>query len=315
MAFWISCGCILLPFLFFFLFGYLTFRVTLRRRTRYPSSRREFGGGSTLPPKGLEILKESRLWFDSQDLESVSVTSHDGLSLKGAILPAKGEGKGVVILFHGYHSSCRRDLSVQSMLLHRAGYHLLLVTQRAHGDSEGKYICFGAKERLDAVSFCDVALRRFGEELPLYLFGLSMGASTVLMSANAGLPPKVRGIIGDCGFSSPFDIIRYNLWHKHKLPPVPTIYFMNYWSRMLAGFDFCQISCADALKESELPVLLLHGEEDFFVPTEMSHALAAVFPRQVELVTFPHARHAQSVYYDTEEYERAVLSFLERTGK
>ncbi len=315
MAFWIVSGCVLLPFLFFFLLGYFAFRGTVCRRKRYPADRRAFGGGSTLPPNGLRILNESRAWFDAQDLENVSVTSCDGLILRGKLLATDGEAKGTVILFHGYHSSCRRDLSVQSMLLHKAGYHLILVSQRSHGDSEGVYICFGVKERLDVRPWCALSIRRFGEELPIYLFGLSMGASTVLMSANTGLPSQVRGIVGDCGFSSPFDIIRYNLWHKHKLPPVPTVHFMNWWSRLLADFDFCQASCREALENSELPVLILHGEEDLFVPTQMSRDLAAALPRRAELVIFPHARHGQSVYYDAEKYEQTILSFLERTKK
>ncbi len=313
MVFWIVSGCLLLPFFFFLLLGYISFRFTIQRRKHYPSDRREFGGGSVLPPEGYRILKESRDWFDTQVFEEISIRSRDGLTLKGSLLPAEGDAEGVILLLHGYHSSCRRDLSVQSMLLHRAGYHLLLATQRSHKKSEGKYICFGAKERLDVTPWCAAAISRFGSDLPLYLFGLSMGASTVLMSASTDLPPQVRGIVGDCGFSSPFDIIRYNLWRKHRLPPLPTIHFMNFWSRLLAGFDFSEISCEEALRKGSISALILHGEEDPLVPIEMSRALAKKLPDKVELVTFPDACHGQSVYYDAEGYESAVLSFFERT--
>ena len=235
--------------------------------------------------------------------------------ISGAPAPLTAENeKGVVILFHGYHSSCRRDLSLQAMLLHRAGYHLILADQRSHGESEGSYIGFGAKERLDVAPWCRLAQHRFGE-LPLVLFGLSMGASTVLMAASTDLPPTVRAIVADSGFSSPWEIIGNTLRHKHRIPPLPTIYFMNYWSRLLAGFDFREISCQSALKDSPLPVLLLHGEEDTYVPTHMSRALASAFPHKIRLVTFPHARHGQSVYYDAEGYGETVLTFLENAVK
>lgn len=311
MIFWSIAILIVACFLFFFLFGYLCFRNACHRRRAYPADRRAHGGGTPLPPQGQTALDASRFWFDSQDFASVSIVSSDGLTLSGQTLSAGENAKGIVICFHGYHSSCRRDFSLQTMMLHRAGYHLLLATQRSHGESEGTYICFGAKERLDVAPWCRFALQHFGD-LPITLFGLSMGASTVLMAASTDLPPQVKRIVGDCGFSDPFAIIKNTLRHKHHLLPVPLIDFMNYWSRVLAGFDFRQISCEEALKDSSLPVLLLHGEEDAYVPTKMSRDLAKALPNQVSLVLFPHARHGQSVYYDPQRYEQEVLSFLER---
>ena len=310
MAFWIVACSVVGLFLFLFAFGFFCFRNACRRRKRYASQKRAFGGGSTLPREGMEALRESRVWLEGQNREPLSVTSRDGLTLRGQLIETAVAPIGVAILFHGYHSSCARDLSLQAMHLHRAGYHLILTDHRSHGESEGNYICFGAKERLDVGSWCCLATRHF-PSLPIVLFGLSMGASTVMMSASTPLPPSVCAIVADCGFSSPWEIIRNTLRHKHKIPPIPTIYFMNYWSRILAGFDFREISCKEALANSTIPVLLLHGEEDTFVPTKMSTDLAAHLPQTVQLLTFPHARHGQSVYYDTETYRQEVLNFLE----
>ena len=130
------------------------------------------------------------------------------------------------------------------------------------------------------------------------------------MSANVGLPSSVRGIVADCGFSSPFEIIANTLHRKHKIYPYPAIYGMELWSRLLAGFGYRQFSCAACLKHSSLPVLMIHGEEDRYVPVTMSRQTAKAFPRQVELWTVPAAPPAQSVYYDHTGYRERLLSFL-----
>lgn len=311
MVFWIICAIILALFIFFFIFGYTCFCTANRRRTRYPADRHEHGGGDGIPEDADRRLKESRVWFDAAPWESVSVSSHDGLRLCGQLLAAEGDDKGVIVCFHGYHSSCRRDLSIQTQILHEAGYHLLLVSQRSHGESEGKYICFGAKERYDVNTWCCFVTQRFGG-LPIGLLGLSMGAASVLMSISTDLPPTVRALLADCGFFSPWEIIWHTLRRKHKIPPFPVIYFMNYWSRMLADFDYRSVNTADCVKESKLPILLIHGEKDVYVPCEMSRRLHAACPEQTELITVKDAPHSQSIFYAPSIYQDAMLDFFKK---
>lgn len=311
MIFWIVCALLLALFVFFFIFGYSCFCIANRRRSSYPADRHEHGGGDGIPEDSYRRLKENRAWFDAAPWESVTVTAHDGLRLDGRLLAAKGEAKGVMICFHGYHSSCRRDLSMQAQMLHEAGYHVLLASQRAHGESEGKYICFGAKERYDVGSWCCFATHRFGG-LSIALLGLSMGASTVLMSSNIDLPATVRAIFADCGFSSPWDIIWRTLRRKHKIAPFPVIYFMNYWSRALAKFDYRSVNTVDCVKETNLPILLIHGEKDVYVPCEMSRRLSDAHPTKTELITFANAPHSQSIFYATDAYRDAMLGFFEK---
>lgn len=75
--------------------------------------------------------------------------------------------------------------------------------QRAHGDSEGHTITFGVRERMDCLLWCRYAVEHFGTDCEIWLNGVSMGASTVLMASNLPLPPQVKGIIADCPYDSP----------------------------------------------------------------------------------------------------------------
>ncbi len=301
---------VLAVFLLFFIFGHFIFIRACRRRKAYSSDNHEHGRGHGLSEKHLFLIQDARAWFDAQDFEEVSIPSHDGLCLRGKLLLCDN-ACGAVLFFHGYHSSARRDFSIQARALHKAGYHLLLVSERSHGESTGKYLCFGLKERYDVQGWARFAEHRFGK-LPLALFGLSMGGASVVMAASLELPRTVRAVISDCGFSSPWEILGRTLRRSNKIYPYPVIYFANFWARTLAGFDFRECSVEEALKVSSLPVLLIHGEEDRFVPTEMSVRAANAFPNRTELLLVKDARHGQSILFATEEYEKCVIDFLEK---
>jgi fermentation-respiration switch protein FrsA (DUF1100 family) len=188
----------------------------------------------------------------------------------------------------------------------------MLIDQRAHGDSEGKYICYGVKEHKDALLWREKAREIYGNEIPMALFGLSMGGASVLMASSLNLPQSVRAVISDCGFSSPWEIIARTLRRTYKIYPYPAIYFMNFWARTLAGFDFRECSVEDAMKASSLPILLIHGAEDLFVPTEMSIRAKEAFPERTELLLVKGARHGQAILFETEEYLNSLEAFIEK---
>ena len=83
---------------------------------------------------------------------------------------------------------------------------VLYVEQRAQNESEGNYIGFGLTERYDCVDWAVWASERFGEALPIYLMGVSLGGATVLMAAGDVLPDAVRGVIADSAYTSPREI-------------------------------------------------------------------------------------------------------------
>ena len=146
-----------------------------------------------------EILAGAALMRDAED---VFLPSYDGLRLHGQLLQQPG-AKGTILLFHGYRSSWIIDFSIVLPYYYSLGYNLLAVDERAHGQSEGVYITFGVHERRDAATWAQYAAMHFGLDHPLFLGGLSMGATTVLLASALELPPSVRGVIADCGFSSP----------------------------------------------------------------------------------------------------------------
>ena len=115
--------------------------------------------------------------------EDVFITSFDGLRLHAKFYAAPDPKAPVQIMFHGYKSAAERDFCGGLREGIDGGFNVLLVDQRAHGESEGKYLTFGVNERFDCLSWANYAAERFGRDVKIYLYGISMGAATVLMAS------------------------------------------------------------------------------------------------------------------------------------
>lgn len=255
-------------------------------------------------------LPRARQWLRDHNAQEVSVQSFDGLTLRGQWVPAP-EPKATIILFHGYRTHHIHDFAGIYSLYHSMGLNLLLVRQRAHGESGGTYITFGIKERRDVLSWIEFHNRTHGMD-NVFLGGMSMGASTVLFAAGEDLPPNVRGITADCGFSSPAEILGHIIRKDFHLPPALVLPLMEFWARTLGGFSFYECCTADTLARTKTPILFIHGKADTFVPCHMTedgyHACAS--DKEIHLIE--GAGHGRSYLYDPDGLTRALADFLNR---
>ena len=261
-------------------------------------------------PYGAQLKKDADA-LSSAPYEPVQITADDG-TLLAARYYHHTDGAPVAIIFHGYKGFARRDGMGGYTLCKKLGYNVLLPDQRSHGASGGHTITMGVKERYDCRAWAYWAYKHFGPDVPLFLMGLSMGASTVLMASGLDLPETVRGIIADCGYTSPHDICRKVLAQALPHAPVGPIYTIGRLGTLLFGrFDPEDADCRKALAKTDIPVLLIHGEADDFVPCEMSRENYDACASRKELVTIPGAGHAVAYYVDIPTYEKAVTQFLD----
>lgn len=240
--------------------------------------------------------------------EEVYIRAYDGKRLFGRYYHVK-DGAPINIEFHGYKGSAYRDFGGGDPLSRRKGCNTLLVDQRAHGESGGRTITFGVKERLDVLSWTRYAVDRFGKETKILLTGISMGAASVLMASELPLPENVVGIIADSPYSSPREIIRKVCGDMHL--PVDLIYPFLWLGALLFGHFRIRGGAEEAVKGSRVPMLILHGEGDGFVPASMSARIASGAP-DATYVTFAGADHCLGYAVSPEKYEETVSRFLDR---
>ena len=258
----------------------------------------------------LEKLKELTENLKKEPYEEVSIISFDGTRLSGRFYN-NVEGAPIYISFHGYKGSIERDFSGGYKTVIARGHNPLIVDQRAHGKSGGKTITFGVKERLDCLEWIKYVNERFGDDTPIIIAGISMGGATVLMASDLELPGNVVGILSDCAYSSPKAIIK-KVCKDEKLPPNLVYPFIHLGAKIFGGFNPSRESAVKSVAGCKIPILLIHGDEDLFVPYSMAKEIyeSATKSTTVTLETFEGAGHGFSFLCDTERYERVTNAFV-----
>lgn len=263
--------------------------------------------------KMLEAVEE----MENTVYEEVSVSSQDGLLLYGKLYLMEqsdcSEKMKLVIFFHGYHGLAAWDGYGLFKLCKGNGINLLMVDERAHGKSEGSVITFGIRERYDCKLWSEYAAERFGENADIFLAGVSMGASSVIMSAELGLPRNVRAIIADCGYSEPAAIIMETV-KAMGFPVKPICLLLKQGARLFGQFDLESASPLRAVRKLNIPILFIHGENDSIVPPSMGEELYKACTGKKEWALIAGADHANSAMTDYEAYEKAVLGFIRKVN-
>ncbi len=276
------------------------FKVAFDARKKLNSNR--FGTGTDYE----QTINEGRDWLLQYPADIITIESEDGLTLVGHYIPAEKPVR-TVILAHGWHGSWCYDFAAQARWLHENGCNLLLIEQRAQGESEGKYVSYGLLESRDLLCWTDWLLQAHPAE-KLYLFGISMGAATVLMAE--GIPEireRVDGILADCGFTSPYEMINFTGKRLYKMPEHPLMDLLNRWAKRKVGVDLKEYSTIDAMREATCPVLFVHGLSDTFVPSYMSLLNYEACASDKEILLVRGAGHGLSYLVDTEKYQDAVM--------
>lgn len=248
--------------------------------------------------------------LQNKPCEFVTVRTPDGLSLSGRYYHVQ-DNAPLAICFHGYKSCWLTDFCGGADIAFQMGQNVLLIDERAHGKSEGRTITFGIKERQDLLCWVNYALERFGPEVKILLYGVSMGGATVIMSTELDLPNNVKGIVADCPYSAPLDVI-LSVGKQQGYPVKLIKPFVILGAKVYGGFDVQETSGAKAIKHTKVPVMIIHGEDDTFVPPEMSQCIQETNPEMVTRHTFPGAYHALSYVIDTPRYRTLVKEFMKK---
>jgi fermentation-respiration switch protein FrsA (DUF1100 family) len=262
-------------------------------------------------------VKREPNWLYTQPLEDRRIKAPDGLELHAYYLAAPAAGgtgartfRGTAVLAHGYNGD-GRQLDVFARIFHDSfGMNVLLPEARGYGLSQGAYTGFGWHDRLDILAWLGL-LKERGEG-PFVLFGVSMGASTVLMASGEDVPPELRLIIADCGYTSVMDEMAWQLKRVYHLRCPSILRAVSRLAEKRAGYRFEEASALEQVKKSRTPTLFIHGEADTFVPFEMCGRLYGACAAEKELYTVPGAGHGLACYTDTGEYERRLALFLNK---
>lgn len=304
---WIVSGGILLIAALFLLITYICFRMAFYVPDRHPDDPIEIVPPGEIYAPFKEKMERWERETQAMPHEVFTITSFDGLTLYGNYYEYK-KGAPIELMFHGYRGNAHRDLSGGVQRCFKLGCNALIVDQRASLRSGGNVISFGINEHKDCLRWVDFMVEHFGADVRILLTGISMGASTVLMAAGKPLPSNVIGVLADCGYDSAENIITKVIRQLHL--PAFFYFFVKAGARIYGGFDLEETSPVSALKSCSVPVLFFHGENDDFVPCQMSRINYEACASKKRLVTVPKAGHGLAYPIDPEGYLQAVREFF-----
>lgn len=288
--------------------SYICYRLAFKRRKSSPDPYdRVTACPDYFDPEKLRSMLDTLIKGDSAPLH---ITSADGLRLSARYYHQK-DGAPIQIMCHGYTSTPFADMFGGGTEALKRGHNLLLIYQRAHGESEGRAITFGAKEKYDLIRWIELCCEMSGGKSDIILVGLSMGAATVLAASELDLPDNVRCIIADCPYSSAELIIKKEI--RRLGLPTPVFYpLMRLGARLYGGFSIRDASPLSAVRKAKRPILLIHGEDDSFVPCDMSRQIYDACTGEKQLLTVPGAKHGTSYIRDTDTYMSTVDEFINK---
>ena len=242
--------------------------------------------------KEFEVDPKYLKWINDSNVTQVRITSFDGLKLSAYNIK-NHEDAPYLIMVHGIWSN-KTKLYDRAYEFDKLGYNLLLIDQRASGDSEGQYYTYGQKESLDLLLWIDYLIEK-NKDARIALFGLSMGAATVMIATANKLPDNVKCIIEDCGYSSMKEIIEYAFKKDDKLK-YTAIIMKLLEEKMKEKFnmtfdDACPKKCLDT---NEIPIMFVHGMNDETVPYEMAKILYNHTKGIRKFYPVPNAKHTQA---------------------
>ncbi|WP_415328541.1 alpha/beta hydrolase [Clostridium perfringens] len=253
--------------------------------------------------------------YNSASKEDITLKSFDGLNLTSTLIMNENPTNKFIVLVHGV-SICYVGSLKYFDIFYRNGFNVLIVNQRRHGKSEGKYSTYGFYEKYDVNMWIEYLKSRFGNDIILGLHGESMGAGTVMETIP--LNDSIKFVIEDCGYSNFHELIGFQITHAYKNRLVrkilrPSLIFANFFMKTKAKFSMKKIVPIDIVASTSLPMMFIHGKEDYFVPWYMAVGLyKAKTKGYKELYLVEGAKHAEALEVNKILYEKKIMTFIEK---
>jgi len=278
-----------------------------------PDGKKDMFSETFMYPRFNDLLKssgENYKKISQEKYEEIIIKSNDGFNLHGYFIKNNIETQNTAIFVHGYQSEGFTDNSKHANKFLEQGYNVLLIDNRACGQSEGKYLTFGIKESEDLLLWCNEIAKRYPSG-NIVLHGTSLGGATVSMASALDLPKQVKCIVSDCAFTSikaEFSHVMKNIFH---LPTWPSLNLMECWAKKIANFDFTSKSPINSVKNAKLPILFIHGVEDRFIDKSSAQILYDACHSEKDILFVKGCGHAESQLEDDVYYPK-IFSYISK---
>ena len=289
----------------YFLIGNYFYNIALNPNT---SKTFVLGEPAELTEYEQSIQNQKSEWLEEKS-EDVYITSGK-LKLHSYKIINETTSNNWVIVVHGYMGE-GKDMISQAKQFYERGYNVLVVDLRGHGKSEGDYIGMGWPDRLDLINWANYIIEQ-NNDCKIVLYGVSMGAATVMMATGEELPENIKVAIEDCGYSSIWEQFKVQLKTLFNLPTFPVLNAANAVCSLRADYRIKDGDCTKQVEKSKTPTLFIHGDQDKFVPFKMLDKVYEVANCEKQKLVIEGAAHAQASGVNPELYWKTIDEFVQK---
>ena len=259
-------------------------------------------------PKRLEIKSNPKERL-GVNYENIEFKSGENL-IKGWYIPSQ-DNRFTVVYSHGYlenRESFTIDIYKVIEEMRKLGGNVLCFDFSGSGESEGYCITCGYREKKDLMKAIDFAKTK--SSAPIFIYGISMGAATTALVTSER--DDIVGAICDSPFSNLKKYLSVNLgvWtHLPKFPFQPIIFKAM---EKTAGLTLDKVVPAESIKNSKVPILVMHGRGDHLIPYIESEKLKELNPDMVTLDIIENDGHCKSLEKERDRYMENISDFINK---
>jgi len=289
--------------------SYVIFTVLLVR-----NKPEKWGHGCSQPDDGevVAMYNEALLWREKYESNRREAwIENDRIKLYGEFFDF-GSDKTAIILA-GRMESCVYS-SYFGEPYRRAGYNVMVVDNRAHGFSGGKYNTVGYREYRDIIKWGEW-LHSETNTKSIVLHGICIGACTSMFAITSdNCPDYFTGIVVEGMYSTFYSSVKNHMKADNR-PIFPFFYMLIFYTRVLMGINVVTDGPQKRLKKLTRPILFIHGEKDLFSLPENARKMYAECPSDKRIVWFERGKHSRLRINNLEAYDAAILDFLPTLGQ
>jgi pimeloyl-ACP methyl ester carboxylesterase len=260
--------------------------------------------------------------------EALSIPARtDGLQIAAWYIPSD-ENQRVIILVHGYNNSRTNGFLDEfvsfAASLQQAGFSVMMVDLRGHGESAEARFTFGITERRDVLGAVDWLEEHGYQPGKIGVLGYSLGAGSVVGAAAD--EPDIGAVWVDSLFADIKPVIQDGVTAAVGLPQVlvPSTISMV---RLMYGYDITALRPIDEItKIAPRPIFMAHCQEDKLIPISNMDQLSQVAQNSQTWVipncdihtmngapAIPESfnNHAIGYVLNPEEYTQNVVEFFD----
>jgi len=300
---WIVLSLIILVILglmYYLVVGAIIFKYTFAKRGKNSRAYKK-NIDKQIKQHGVDLC-----WWEKVKFEKVTIENREKMKLVGHFFDNNSDK--TVLIVHGYGGD-HQEMQPYCQFFKVKNFNVLAVDNRAHGESEGRCLGFGWYDRLDILDWIEFLNQRI-QNHKIVLFGVSMGATAVCCASGENLPSNVECIISDCAFANGEKQIRQVVSKNFKIGKPFIKHFVGYLKRVYA-FDMKQVDAIKQVRDSKVPILFIHGQDDDFVPVSNMYDLFNAAPEGIkDKYVVEGAGQALSYMSAGVMYERKLNTFF-----